>query len=200
MKTFLIGTSIILFIFFLFQSFMMISVSKTEEQKYSVVMKDQLLEIRFYPSATLATISSDAKSYKELSGSGFRKLAGYIFGGNEHGTQIAMTSPVHINVNDSLSTMSFVMPSTFKMENLPKPNDSEIQLTTSENEYVAAIRFGGFVSDQDLKGYSKKLVEILNEKGIEMLGNPRYLGYNPPYQLAGRRNEIIIPIEWKESK
>lgn len=86
------------------------------------------------------------------------------------------------------------------MENLPKPNDSEIQLTTSENEYVAAIRFGGFASDQDLKNYSKKLVEILNEKGIVILGNPRYLGYNPPYQLAGRRNEIIIPIEWKETK
>ena len=197
MKTFLIGASIILAIIILFQSFMMVSVNKTEEQKYSVILKDQNFEIRFYPSATMATISSDAKTYKELSGSGFRKLAGYIFGGNEDETQIAMTSPVHMNVNDTLSTMSFVMPSSFTMDNLPKPIDSGVQLSTTDEEYVAVIRFGGFASDQDLKNYSGKLKTILKEKGIVTLGNPRYLGFNPPFQLVGRRNEIIISIDWK---
>lgn len=197
MKTFLIGALIIFAIIFVFQSFMIVSVEKTEEQKYSVVLKDQNFEIRFYPSATLATISSDAKTYKELSGSGFRKLAGYIFGGNEDGTQIAMTSPVHMNVNDTLSTMSFVMPSSFNTENLPRPNDSGVQLKTTDDEYVAVIRFGGFASDQDLKNYSEKLLTILKEKSITTYGLPRYLGYNPPFQWIGRRNEIIVSIYWK---
>lgn len=198
MKTFLIGASIIGVIFILFQSFMVVAVNKTEEQNYSIILEEQNFEIRFYPSATMATISSDAKTYKELSGSGFRKLAGYIFGGNEDGTQIAMTSPVHMNVNDTLSTMSFVMPSSYTEDNLPKPNDSGVQLSTTDEEYVAVIRFGGFASDQDLKNYSGKLKTILKEKGIASIGNPRYLGYNPPYQLVGRRNEIIISIEWKQ--
>lgn len=197
MKTFIIVVSVILVLFIVFQSFMVVAVNKTEEQNYSVILEEQNFEIRFYPSATMATISSDAKTYKELSGSGFRKLAGYIFGGNEDETQIAMTSPVHMNVNDTLSTMSFVMPSSYNMDNLPKPNDSGVQLSTTDEEYVAVIRFGGFASDQDLKNFSGKLKTILKEKGITTIGNPRYLGYNPPYQLVGRRNEIIIPIDWK---
>ncbi|MBV5349434.1 heme-binding protein, partial [bacterium] len=97
-------------------------------------------------------------------------------------------------------TMSFVMPSSFTMDNLPKPNDSGVQLSTTDEEYVAVIRFGGFASDQDLKNYSGKLKTILNEKGIPSIGNPRYLGYNPPYQLVGRRNEIVISIDWKQIK
>jgi len=197
MKTFIIITSVILVLFIVFQSFMVVAVNKTEEQNYSIILEEQNFEIRFYPSATMATISSDAKTYKELSGPGFRKLAGYIFGGNEDGTQISMTSPVHMNVNDTLSTMSFVMPSSFTMDNLPKPNDLGVQLNTTDEEHVAVIRFGGFASDQDLKNYSGKLKTILNEKGIVSKGNPRYLGYNPPYQLVGRRNEIIISIDWK---
>ncbi len=197
MKIFIIIASVILVLFIVFQSFMVVAVNKTEEQNYSIILEEQNFEIRFYPSATMATISSDAKTYKELSGSGFRKLAGYIFGGNEDGTQIAMTSPVHMNVNDTLSTMSFVMPSSYTMDNLPKPNDSRVLLSTTDEEYVAVIRFGGFASDQDLKNYSGKLKTILNEKGITSIGNPRYLGYNPPYQLVGRRNEIIVSIKWE---
>ena len=197
MKIFISIASVVLVLIVVFQSFMVVAVNKTEEQNYSIILEEHNFEIRFYPSATMATISSDAKSYKELSGSGFRKLAGYIFGGNEDGTQIAMTSPVHMNVNDTLSTMSFVMPSSYTTDNLPKPNDSGVQLSTTNEEYVAVIRFGGFASDQDLKNYSGKLKTILIEKGITSIGNPRYLGYNPPYQLVGRRNEIIVSIKWE---
>jgi len=200
MKTLIIITSIIVVIVIVLQSFMVIAVNKTEEQNYSIILKEKDFEIRFYPSATLATVSSEARTYKELSGSGFRKLAGYIFGGNADETQIAMTSPVHMNVNDTLSTMSFVMPSTFTMDNLPKPNDSAVQLSTSDEEYVAAIRFGGFASDADLKKYSEMLLNMLTEKGIKTTGTPRYLGYNPPYQLVDRRNEIIVSVDWKQVK
>ena len=197
MKIFLISASIIFAVVFIFQSFIMVAANKTEEQKYTVILKDQNFEIRFYPSVTLATISSDAKTYKELSGSGFRKLAGYIFGGNETATQIAMTAPVHMDINDTLSTMSFVMPTSFNKKDLPKPNDPGVQLKTTEDEYVAVIHFGGFASDKDLKYYSGKLQTILKEKGIIICGKPRYLGYNPPYQLVGRRNEIIVSVDWK---
>jgi hypothetical protein len=31
------------------------------------------------------------------------------------------------------------------------------------------------------------------------MGNHRYLGYNPPYQVVGRRNEIIVTIDWKRA-
>jgi hypothetical protein len=173
------------------------SSEKTEVQNYSVVYQDDEIEIRFYPSATFATIQSEAKSYKELSGPGFRKLAGYIFGGNESETKISMTSPVQLDINDSISEMSFVMPSAYNPGNLPKPNDSEVIIRKTADEYAAAIRFGGFASDEEITRYSRKLKELLDKRGIIYYGNFRFLGYNPPFQLVGRRNEVIVSVKWE---
>jgi hypothetical protein len=198
MKTLIIITTVAVFIMVLFQSFTIMSANKTEEQKYTVILKEKDFEIRFYPSATVATINSDAKTYKDLSGPGFRTLAGYIFGGNETNTSISMTAPVHMDINDSVSSMSFVMPSSYNQENLPKPNDPNVLIQKTADEYVAVIRFGGFASDKDLVFYSDKLHEILKEKGITSYGNARFLGYNPPFQLVDRRNEIIVSVNWEE--
>ena len=197
MKTFFLIAAVAIFIVIIFQSFTLMSANKTEEQKYTVIHKDKDFEIRFYPSATVATINSDAKTYKELSGPGFRKLAGYIFGGNESNTSISMTSPVHMDINDSVSSMSFVMPSSYNEENLPKPNDTNVLIQKTADEYVAVIQFGGFASDKDMIFYTGKLRDILAEKGITSYGNARFLGYNPPFQLVDRRNEIIISVNWE---
>jgi hypothetical protein len=183
---------------FLFQSFIIMPIVKTEKQKYLLVRKYKGFEIRFYPSATIVTINSDAKTYRELSGPGFRKLAGYIFGGNETNKKISMTSPVQMDINDSVSTMSFIMPSVYTKDNLPKPDDPNILIKSTTDEYVAAIRFGGYASDENLNFYSEKLQNLLKENGIIAVGNYRFLGYNPPFQFIGRRNEIIVAVDWKE--
>ena len=65
-----------------------------------------------------------------------------------------------------------------------------------EEEYVAAIEFGGYASDEDIRLYTKKLAKTLNEKSISYYGDFQYLGYNTPYQLFGRRNEIIVSVNW----
>jgi len=106
MKILIITLAALMAIIVLFQFYMLMSVTKTETQKFSIIQKYKDFEIRFYPSATLATIKSNARTYRELSGPGFRKLAGYIFGGNESEAKISMTSPVHMDINDSGSTMS----------------------------------------------------------------------------------------------
>jgi len=198
MKMFIIIMAVPVLLIVLFQSFIIMPANKTEEQKSSLVRKYQDFEIRYYPSATIATISSTAKTYRDLSGPGFQKLAGYIFGGNESNTKISMTTPVQMDINDTLSTMSFVMPSGFTVENLPRPNDPGVKITNTSDEYVAVIRFGGYASDKDLKFYSEKLQNLLKENGITSFGNYRFLGYNPPYQFIGRRNEIIVAVDWKE--
>ena len=199
MKILIIVIVILITLFILLQSYTYMSSNKTEEQKYDVILKEDDFEVRFYPSATIATIRSDAKTYKELSGPGFRQLAGYIFGGNQEKTSIAMTAPVHMDINDSGSTMSFVMPSGFNETNLPEPNDPGVVIEKTKEEHVAAIRFSGFASEDDLKLYTMKLQNILQDKGISSYGHFRYLGYNPPYQLIGRRNEIIVSVVWQKS-
>ena len=48
-------------------------------------------------------------SYSSMSSTGFRELAGYIFGVNDEQKKISMTALVHVTTTDSISTMSFVM-------------------------------------------------------------------------------------------
>jgi hypothetical protein len=199
MKILIIILTVVILLIVLYQSFIIMTTNKTEEQKYSLVRRYKDFEIRFYPSATFATINSEVKTYRDLSGPGFRKLAGYIFGGNEANIKISMTSPVQMDINDSVSSMSFVMPSAYTKESLPKPNDPNVHIINTADEYVAVIRFGGYATDEALKFNSEKLQNLLKENGITSFGNYRFLGYNPPFQFIGRRNEIIVSVKWKEN-
>jgi hypothetical protein len=133
-----------------------------------------------------------------MSTPGFRTLAEFIFGGNNSNTRIAMTSPVHMDINDSASTMSFVMPSEYDEQSLPTPSDSRVKLEKSQAEYVAVLRFGGYANDAKIARYSEKLRTALEKNGLSYSGNFRFLGYNPPYQFIGRKNEIIVSVDWKE--
>lgn len=171
---------------------------RIEKQKYRVIKKEKEFEIRYYPPAIFATTRSSAKSYRELGNSGFRKIAGYIFGNNESSAKIAMTAPVHMDINEKGSSMSFVMPSEYTLDKLPRPVDGRVELYESPAVYMAAIEFGGFASDQRIKQYADQLSQSLKKNGIKMIGNPTYLGYNAPYEFIGRKNEVVIAIEWRE--
>lgn len=188
----------LLLIFVVFQSFISMNAFKTEKQKYRLVSKEKEFEIRYYPSATFATIYSDATNYKGVANKGFRKLAGYIFGGNEKKESISMTAPVRMSMSDKGSSMSFIMPEKYNKQSLPVPNDNSITIQNSKPEYVAVISFGGYASDEKIAIYKDKLMEALTKQKIQVKGEFNFLGYNAPFQFIGRTNEIIIPIEWKE--
>jgi hypothetical protein len=108
-----------------------------------------------------------------------------------------MTTPVHMDFGDSVSKMSFVMPSNFTKESLPAPSNPNVSIELVSEDYVAVISFDGFASNETIKVQIEKLQRILKENHLSYYGNFRYLGYNPPYQLFGRRNEIIVSIEWE---
>lgn len=188
--------SILLVLIIVFQTYTSMATAQSLTQAYKVIRTEKDFEIRFYPVVTMASITSSAKTYKELGSSGFRKLAGYIFGGNISKQKIAMTAPVHMDINDTASTMSFVMPIEYNKDNLPKPNDSGVKIENSTAEYVAAIKFGGFASSDKIKKYTDILEGLLKKNNLPHYGNFRLLGYNPPYQLFGRRNEIIVTLNW----
>ncbi|MEY3821843.1 MAG: SOUL family heme-binding protein [Bacteroidota bacterium] len=185
-------------IYFIFQSFVAGNAVKTEKQKYRTVLKDDALEIRYYPSATMATIYSSATNYKSVASSGFGKLARFIFGGNKENESIAMTAPVRMNMSEKGAEMSFVMPTKYNESNLPRPNDESIRIHQSAPQYVAVIAFGGYANDEKITTYKNKILQILAERKITVIGDYTFLGYNAPYQMIARTNEIAIPIEWKE--
>ncbi len=200
MKIFLVASLIVIGLIIVFQIYIAMATNKTNTQPYKVIRKEKDFEIRLYPAVTMATITSSAKTYRELSGSGFRKLAGYIFGGNSTNEKIAMTAPVHMDINDSSSSMSFVMPENYNNKNLPRPNDANVIIKTTTDETAAVIQFGGFASDKVIKYYAAKLRTQLKLYSISYSGNFRYLGYNPPYQLFGRKNEVIVNVSWDGMK
>jgi hypothetical protein len=198
MKAFYVISGIGL-IFLMVQSYKVVSSNlKTENQKYRLVKKEAQYEIRFYPAATFAKIYSPGTDYKSVANSGFRKLAGYIFGGNDQGKSIAMTSPVRMEMREKGSSMSFVMPEKYQESDLPKPKDSGVHIVKSSPQYVAVIRFGGYADDEKIKEKRDQLLHLIQSNGIKVAGDYTYLGYNAPYQFWGRTNEVVIPIEWKE--
>lgn len=186
-------------VFLMVQSYKLLSNTlKTENQKYRLVLKEDGFEIRFYPSATFAKINSLGTNYKSVASSGFNKLAGYIFGGNDQGKSIAMTAPVRMEMSEKGSTMSFVMPEKYQASDLPKPKDASVQIVKSSPQYVAVIRFGGYADDEKINEHRAILLKLIENKGIKVTGEYTFLGYNAPFQFWGRTNEVAIPIEWKE--
>ena len=91
--------------------------------------------------------------------------------------------------------MAFVMPSHFKKDELPNPNNTDIVIETAEPEYVAVVQFGGFADTKSIDRHMVILENALKEQGLTYYGHFRFLGYNPPFQLFGRRNEVIIALD-----
>jgi hypothetical protein len=167
--------------------------AKTETQKYEVIYTKDNFEIRFYPEAILATVEMNG-SFDNSRNSGFQVLAGYIFGGNQENSQIAMTSPVRMSGNEKLSTMSFVLPSKMEFDNLPEPKDKSILLHKSKPMYTASIQFGGYANEAEIAKHREKLAEILKQLNHKHSNQFEYLGYNAPFEMVNRRNEVQVEI------
>ena len=168
-------------------------VSNTETPKYETIKSFEKFEIRKYPKMILATTKLNTESYSNNSSKGFRNVANYIFGGNDENMQISMTSPVMSSMDDSMS-MSFIMPSEYKLSELPTPNNQNIKLSTQPEQTVAVISFGGFANDYDIKYYTKILKEQLIKEGLNANGKVYFQGYDPPFKLFNRTNEVAIVL------
>ncbi|MBS4059241.1 MAG: heme-binding protein [Bacteroidetes bacterium] len=198
MKTSLIIIGIVLLVFMAIQVWASMSTNKTEQYKYAVLKANKSFEIRKYEKAVFARTQIDAETYRAGSGNGFRTLASYIFGGNERNESIAMTSPVAMSWDKGM-TMEFMMPSKYTLESLPNPNRTDIVLYEKPAVVMAAISFGGFASDQKIQEKIAELKAILDQAGIAHTGQFQYMGYNPPYQMINRRNDIVVElIDWEE--
>ena len=161
--------------------------------KYRVVKKLGEVEIREYPSLILAQTSLKKSDYDQEGSNGFRTVAGYIFGGNQSQQKIAMTAPVIMKMGDSAS-MSFVMPSEYNMQDLPTPSNNQVKLIQENSKILAVIRFGGYSSTDKIKKYADQLYSELKSNKLETRGELLFLGYNAPWDVTNRRNEVAIEL------
>lgn len=194
MKTTFIISGIIIAIFLLSQAFMFKTEHNIEMYPYQVIKKFDDFEIRLYKEAKFSYVKMNGSTYKQTANNGFRMLAGYIFGDNETGEKIAMTSPVGMEMNDSV-TMKFMVPANYKMEDLPSPNNEKIKFKTEPEKLVAAISFGGWANDEKINEYAQKLYNLLDQNNIKHSNKFSYFGYNPPFKIVNRRNEVIVELE-----
>lgn len=166
----------------------------TEQYPYEVLQDFDQFELRLYQGAIFAKTHIDAETYRRGSGNGFRTLASYIFGGNDRGERIAMTAPVVMGWEDGM-TMEFMMPSAFTMETLPAPGQPGIEIYEKPAVTMAGLSFGGWASDQRIAQKIEELASLLDAHGIAHTGHFQYFGYNPPYQVTNRRNDIVVEVK-----
>jgi hypothetical protein len=133
------------------------------------------------------------KGYKESSSEGFRILAGYIFGDNDSNEKIAMTTPVMMELGDS-TKMMFMVPKNKNLENLPNPKNSKIVFEKQEEKIIAAISFDGWADDEKIEKYTSILKEELLKEKLNFVNKFTFMGYNPPYEVMNRRNEIVVEL------
>ena len=164
-----------------------------EEYPLKVIKKYDHIEIRSYEASLFTSVTIPKGTYKETSSRGFRILAGYIFGDNEEQEKIAMTSPVMMSMEDS-TTMMFMVPKQYKKEELPSPNQTSISFEELPPKTMAAISFGGWADDEKIEEYKKKLIAQLEFLGISFSNNFYFLGYNAPYELINRKNEVVVEL------
>ncbi|MDA8773711.1 heme-binding protein [Chlamydiia bacterium] len=193
-----------------------------EEPKYELLLKENNIEVRRYQPMIIAEIKVKSDRKKALN-SGFRKLADFIFGKNtknndvnmttpvqqqkekiamtapvqQQKEKIAMTAPVQAQDNDENGewSVSFVMPSEYTMETLPRPLNNDINIKEVKERTIVVIKFSGLNSEKNVKKHEKRLMKYIQTNSLKIKGNPIYAFYNPPWVPSFmRRNEILIEV------
>ena len=162
-----------------------------EEPVYEVekAWEAEQIEIRAYAPRVMAVTGM-----AEDSDSGFRVLAGYIFGGNAEEQKIAMTAPVQQSMAGE-KEMAFMIPAEYALEDLPEPEDQRVSIREAPAYTAAVIQFSGWASAEKADENWQQLRRFLIAEGIDITGEPTLNQYNPPWTLPFmRRNEIIVPV------
>ena len=172
-------------------SILALAAQAIEEPAYTIeqAWEAEQIEIRAYAPRVMAVTGMD-----ENADSGFRVLAGYIFGGNAEEEKIAMTAPVQQSMAGE-KEMAFMMPAEYALEDLPEPEDQRVSFREAPAYTAAVIQFSGWASAEKADENWQQLRRFLIKGGIEIVGEPTLNQYNPPWTLPFlRRNEIIVPV------
>ena len=194
MNKWLISVLVIAAVFLVFQLVVSMTTSDIETPKYKVLKKYPRFELRQYESMMLATTNLGIASYDDKASEGFRTIASYIFGKNKSNEKIAMTAPVIYHA-DSISTLSFVVPRSKTQESMPVPIDQNLTFVVQAPKLLAVLDFGGFINNEKLAARMAELKKAVLKEGFQIKGQGYYFGYNPPWQLIGRKNEVAFELE-----
>lgn len=192
-KTFFISGIVILLLVGLVMLLFAFKTGEIETPDYKVIKTIGEVEIRKYPKMVVAQTQLQDTIMDKSMNSGFRTIAGYIFGGNDSNQKIAMTAPVVVKMGDT-ATMYFVMPKQYKKDELPKPVSGRVKILEEGEKTLAVITYGGFSSAEKVEAHRQKLANLLSQQQIKTVGPYMYMGYNAPWDVIKRRNEVAVEV------
>lgn len=177
-----------------------------ETPAYTVEQTDGTVEIRRYPPHVAAEVTVSGSRDAAIN-TGFRILAGYIFGGNAsrakvamttpvtQSEKIAMTTPVTQTGSDAGWTVQFMMPAQYTLETLPKPDDARIRLVTTPARRMVVLTFPGVATTSGLESRTDSLRSWAAARGLTLQGPPQFMFYDSPFTLPwSRRNEVAFDL------
>lgn len=183
-----------------------------EKPEYEVLEADDDLELRRYEPHIVAATRVEGE-FDRAGNEGFRRLADYIFGNNRRresletaapvtqatSEKIAMTAPVGMDRQGDAWRITFMMPSIYTLATLPEPIDKRIELHEVPGGLFAALRYSGTWSESRYREREARLLEWLEIRGWQPIGEPIFARYDPPFKpWFLRRNEILIEVETGE--
>ncbi len=183
-----------------------------ESPHYEVLQADGPFEIRRYGAYLTANVRVSAANAAQATNAGFNPLADYIFGNNHASDRISMTAPVtagrvccqRIAMTAPVTAareeedyiVSFTMPSSYSMDDLPRPNNAAVQLEHVPSRVVAAVRFSGRINSDKASRAQSELEEWMDARGLTPDGEPMLAQYDSPWTPGfARHNEIMFTID-----
>lgn len=165
-----------------------------EEAKYSVLRKEQALELRQYEAHVVAETVVDS-NFADAGNKAFRRLFNYISGENEVRQKVAMTAPVSQAQSEKIAmttpvdqqklgnnwVVSFMMPASYTLDTLPKPKDASVLLRQVPARYMAAITYSGFWTEKNYLGHKNTLDAWITQQRFKVTGEPVWARYNAPF-------------------
>ena len=178
-----------------------------EQPVFDLVDEVGDLQIRRYEPYVVARTLVDS-GFSEAGNQGFKRLAGYIFSGNEDDQKIAMTAPVGLRrqaqtANDQADTeqgekywVTFSMPQEYATEELPTPDDEQVEIVEVPEKYMAVVRYKGNWSEELYRQHESKLLSLVKQSTTWLQqGEVTWARYNPPFMPGFMRtNEVAIEI------
>ncbi|MDF2144918.1 heme-binding protein [Knoellia sp. p5-6-4] len=91
--------------------------------------------------------------------------------------------------------VAFVLPTGLTVETAPEPADPRVTLRTVPSTVTAAIGYSGRWRGSGYEEHRDRLLEVVARAGLEPVGPPRWLRYDPPFKpWFLRRNEVVVDL------
>nr|XP_022301186.1 heme-binding protein 2-like isoform X1 [Crassostrea virginica] len=168
-----------------------------DKPTYEVLSSEKNYEARKYEAAKWVSTAVKGMEHEKARSVGFQRLFQYISGENKAETKVEMTAPVSTKIEpgagpncESTFTVSFYIPPEHQ-ENPPQPKNPNVFIEDRPGFEAYVRSFGGFANEESWVNEAQKLSEDLKEKTSEIRQDFWFsAGYNSPFQLFGRTNEI----------